>query len=109
MPLHILVETKVKHIIKNLDKFPDVSTYVLRPKKIEFLRSYIPLDMEEEKALRVMQIYSKEEDKLVVPIIHKRLEQCFETSFGNPMSGQGMLILAMIISVYLLKFYWKAF
>ena len=109
MPLHIIVETKVKHIIKNFDKFLVADDYVLRPKKIEFLKNYIPADMEQEKALKVMRIYSIEEDKLVIPIIHKRLEQCFENSFGNPMSAQGMLILAMIVSVYLLKFYWKAF
>ena len=59
--------------------------------------------------MKVMRVYSLEEDKLVVSRMHKRIEECFENSFGNPLSAQGMLILAMIMSVYLLKFYWKAF
>ena len=108
LPLHIIVDNKIKHIINNLDKFDDIE-YVLRPKKIEFLQNYIPKDVDNEKALKVMRIYSAEEDKLVIPKIHKRLEQCFENSFGNPLNAQGMLILAMIVSVYLLKFFWKAF
>ena len=109
LPLHVIVDTKIKHLIKNCDNFTDVEDYVLRPKKIEFLKNYIPKDVDEKKALKVMRVYSMEEDKLVIPKIHKRLEQCFENSFGNPLNAQGMLILAMIMSVYILKFYWKAF
>lgn len=109
MSFHVIVKTKMQHILKNCENFDNLEAYIVKPKKVEDLRKYLPQDLDEEKAMKVIKIYLSEEDKLVIPKIHRKMEDCFETSFANPFSPQGMLILGMIVSIYLLKFYWKKF
>ena len=108
LSFHVIVSYKLDHILKNCDNFQDIDYYV-KPKCIEDFKKYLPDNIDNKKALKIIKIYFSEEDKLVIPRIYKKIEGCFENSFANPLSAQGMLILAMIVSAYLLKFYWKEF
>ena len=109
LPLHVIVETKMKRLYKNYDQYKNVPEYAVDERQMIMLKKYLPSDIDNEKVLKIIRVYLAEEDKLVIPRLHRKLESYFEKSFGSPVSAQGMLILAMIVSTYLLKFYWKSF
>ena len=61
----------------------------------------------EDRIHGITKIYISEENKYILPLIHRRLRFNFSKSFGDPLSHQGMLILGAIINVYLLKVYYQ--
>ena len=108
LSFHVIVSYKLGYILKNCDEFNDVDYYVTQ-KKIDEFKKFLPPDIDNEKAIKIIKRYFFEEDKLVITKFHKNIKKLFDNSFENPLCAQGMLILSMIISAYLLKFYWKTF
>lgn len=60
-----------------------------------------------EKEKSSSNILEEEEDKYVIPLYFGKFKNIFSSSFGNPVSPQGLLILGYIINVYLLKYKWN--
>ena len=53
------------------------------------------------------EILKENEDKYIIPYIFGKMTNMFSSSFANPLSPQGLLILGYIVNVYLLKYKWK--
>jgi hypothetical protein len=80
-PFHFLVQTKLYIIDNNKDK--------------------------SEKEKPSSDILEEEEDKYIIPLYFGKFKNIFSSSFCNPVSPQGLLILGYIINVYLLKNKWN--
>jgi hypothetical protein len=81
LPIHLLVESKI---------------YIINNNKID-----------EDKDKPSKLILKEQEDKYIIPYIHSKICEFFNSSFANPLSPQGLLILGYIINVFLLKYKWK--
>jgi hypothetical protein len=53
------------------------------------------------------KILKENEDKYIIPHIFDKMNNMFSSSFANPLSPQGLLILGYIVNIYLLKYKWK--
>lgn len=107
LPFHVLLKKKLEMINNNLESFGEVDRDV-DPKLVVELMKSGPQDITKERQLAIAKVYFAEEDKFIVPEIYGKICTLFSDSFANPLSPQGMLILAMIVNVYLLHFYWRA-
>ena len=67
----------------------------------------MPKDISEERKIRIKKIYMSIDNQNVISNVKNKIFGLSIHSFQNPMSPQGLLILAFIINIYLLKFYWK--
>jgi hypothetical protein len=81
LPFHTFVETKLLIIDKNKD------------------------DSNKDKSSK--SILDEEEDKYIIPLFFRKLNNIFSSSFANPLSPQGLLLLGYIINTYLLRNKWK--
>jgi hypothetical protein len=54
-----------------------------------------------------MEILEDKEDTYLILYYVNTIRNIFSSSFSNPLSGQGMLILGYITNLYLIKYKWK--
>lgn len=106
LPFHILLKKKLEMINNNLESFGEVDRE-LDPELANQLMKSGPPNISKERSMAIAKVYFAEEDKLIIPGIHGKICGLFSSSFANPLSPQGLLILAMIINTYVLRFYWK--
>ena len=57
LSFHVIVETKMLHILKNCENFEDLKEYVVKPKRAEVLKKYLPKDVDADKAMKIVKIY----------------------------------------------------
>jgi Na+(H+)/acetate symporter ActP len=53
------------------------------------------------------EILEQEEEKYIIPKIFANFKNIFTSSFANPLSSQGLLLLGYIVNLYLITYKWK--
>ena len=63
------------------------------------------IDIQTQK--QILKIYKCMENEYIIARIFNKINKICDKNYQTPFSAQGLLILAFIINIYLLKFYWK--
>ena len=111
LPFHIFMKYKYNYIYENMEELnlkydielKKISEIILDKGDIQCMPNNIDIQTQKQ----IFKIYKCMENQYIIPRIMSKISSYFEKSFQTPFSPQGMLILAFIINIYLLKFYWK--
>lgn len=111
IPFHFILKKKIDEINNNyeyLTKQLDLSK--VNRKDFEFMKQDNQfqkqlLGIKEDHKDNITKIYILEENKLILPMIQRRLRFLFLNSFADPLSAQGMVILGCIINLFLYNLY----
>jgi len=114
MNFHIFLRKKFKEIYDDLDNQVELFTPNIIDSVTEFdmklykdAYSSLLQNLSRDKQDLIIKIYILQENKYIIPKIYKNIRKIFRNSFADPLSPQGMLILAYIINTYLLFYYWR--
>jgi hypothetical protein len=109
MPFHIIVNKKIEIINNNYDNLiKNLDLNKVSENELNFMKQDIPFQkqishIKEDRKDNITKIYILEENKLILPLIQRKIRLIFSNSFADPLSAQGMVILGCIINVYLMN------
>lgn len=107
LPMHKILEEKIRFVLKNKEHLKSYDTVQEIPRQeceTDYGNKVMNISKDDIKdAFRYINYY---EDSLFFPNYYTRnLKNLFyETSFQNPLSAQGFIILGFILNVFSLKF-----
>ena len=112
-PFHFIVKMKINYIIDNWESLKEYSNKDFRPcnkeEENDLLELSKHMDISYDNILLYFSVYDHYEDQMSK--MYKKLRTKFDelSSFKNPASTQGLMILCFITNLFYLKFIHKLF